>query len=865
MIFTIIFTDEQKAVIQENSRNLLLLARAGSGKTFTVSNKIANAIENGLSPEEILCLTFTVKGAGELKDDVKKYCGVDGVNVFTIHGFCYNLIKNHLKETAYMREPLIADEVDVGEALAKLLRDFAENGEYSLSDDAPLLPERQLSKIISQIKHKRDELGFNYLSEDGYGATINTLFLESSSFNSLFSIKKRGVKVTDYSLIDLLKKKGGQFCLAYKRYLLSSNLLDFDDLIFFAKHLLLSKEYKKPAYKLIIIDEMQDTSMVEYEIAKQFFKGAQVLMCGDPYQTIYSWRGSTPFDIMRDFTSVYGAKTVRLNGNHRSSKLITYAGQYYLSKTFQDGVLEQIPTIEKDEEKIEIVKCYDFIDEADYLFDYIKNYKGDLSSLCVMARSNRYLADLYKRFESRNLTLPKNERLAFFTADSDFQFYKKPVVKDFLSFLKLLVNPNDDTAFSRIAEKYINGVGKETISAIKDFGAYGLSLSSFLKRETYQNYDPFYSLISAYKSKNVVIYDLETTGLDLEKDEMIQLSAKKLTGENFNRFVLPKREISEKALATHGYDLKHILANGGQDAKKVLSDFANFAKGCVLVGHNSSSFDDFILKRQLQENGINFTPTDFFDTLSLAQTILPNLVNYKLSSCCEHFGVVNQRAHDAFSDVEATFEIFIRFLEDFILPQKDARRRLVSSRALKFQKFYEDYLLMQEYLRNGQTLSLVKFIDQTFGVLKRNAKESDKDSANDLYKALKQLENSKDTTLWLKSFLSDAALSGSQLDVIIKKHGKIPLITVHQSKGCEFETVILAGASENELPSYGARQSGDETEEKRIFYVALSRAKKKFIATYPSKSVQGQNVYQRNPSPYLSRLPSDAVENKSTY
>ena len=101
------------------------------------------------------------------------------------------------------------------------------------------------------------------------------------------------------------------------------------------------------------------------------------------------------------------------------------------------------------------------------------------------------------------------------------------------------------------------------------------------------------------------------------------------------------------------------------------------------------------------------------------------------------------------------------------------------------------------------------------------------------------------------------------MDVIIKKHGKIPLITVHQSKGCEFDTVIFVGVGENEIPSFGARQSGDESEEKRVFYVALTRAKQKLIITYPANSVHGQNVYARNPSPYIKRLPTEAVNFKT--
>ncbi len=855
------FTSEQSYVIYQNSKNLLLLARAGSGKTFTVANKIAEAVKNGLKPEEVLCLTFTVKGADEIKEDVEKYCGQSGVNIFTIHSFCYNLIKDYLKNNGAFKEPSIADEVDVGELLVSILKDYAKRGLYELSDDLPLLPERQLAKIMTRIKHERDMLGFSYSSKEGYGVTINKLLSESQSFNSLFSIKRQGVKITDYSLIELLKKHGNLFCLEYSKTLDDARLLDFDDLIFFAKQILTEKEYKKPAYKLIVVDEMQDTSMLEYNIAKEFFSCATVLMCGDPYQTIYSWRGSAPTDIMQDFIKNYNAETVVLNGNRRSSPLLTYAGGYYLAESF----LGKVPKPQKIDlsgyEKISVVKCFDEQDEANFIFDLVKNYKGDKSSLCIMARANRYVADLYKKLERKNLTLEKQDRIPFFTADSDFQFYKKPVIKDFLSFLRLIVNPQDVASFLRVVERYVKGVGKETVGAIKDFGAYGVSLSSFLSSETYTYNDPYFTLMSAYKSKNVVIYDLETTGLNLESDEMIQISALRLQdGKRFNRFVLPKGEISKKALLTHGYDIEHITKNGGKSAKEVLKDFVDFAKDAILVGHNSSYYDDVILSRQLKKEGLTLNCLGFYDTLVLAQSVLPNLSNYKLATCCEHFGVVNERAHDALADVEATSLVFCKLVEEFYIPQTDARRRVVMSKKSKFEDFYRQFTQMTDMLIKGEMLNLIKFIDGEFGVLKRNSRMVDRESANDLYRVLKTLENSQDKLLKLRSFLGDVALSGSQMDVIIKKHGKIPLITVHQSKGCEFDTVILAGASENEMPSYGARQSGDEEEEKRVFYVALSRAKNKFYLTYPSKKVYGQNVYDRFPSPYVARLPSEAVE-----
>ena len=859
------FTAEQKMVIEERNQNILLLARAGSGKTYTVANKIANEVLLGVAPEDILCLTFTVKGAEELKEDVNKYCGKSGCDIFTIHAFCYYIIKEYLQKSRAQNDPHIADEVDVGEILSNQLKSLADDGLYTLSEGQPLIPERNLGKIMSTIKHKRDELGFSYSSEEGYGVTVNSLFSTSESFLSLFSVKKQGVKVTDYSLIDLLKKRGDEVCLQYQRILRASNLLDFDDLIFFAKELLKTNNYQKHAYKLIIVDEMQDTSKIEYQIVKEFFASSQLIMCGDPYQTIYTWRGSAPFEIMEDFKSSYNAKVVTLNGNRRSSKLLTYAGQAYLKDTF--GVVIPLEETDLDGlEKIEVAKCYDSFDEARYVFDYIKNYQGDRSGLCVMARANRYIASLYKYFEQINSGLSKEERLSFFTADGDFQFFKKPVVKDFLSFLKLLVNPYDTPAFSKIAQKYIRGIGDGIISAIKDFGTYGISLGGFLVEDTYSYGDPYFSLISAYKSKNAVIYDLETTGLDQNQDQMIQISAIRLKdGKEFNRFVIPTVSISQKALETHGYGLEHIKAQGGKSAKEVLKDFAEFSKGCVLIGHNSSSFDDYILKRQVKEEGVKLEVVGYYDTLSLAQILLPNLKNYKLSTCCEFFGVVNERAHDAFSDVVATKGCFVGLMEDYIIPQTENRKRVVEGKKVKFESFYRNYLLMKEMLLEGKILALIKFIDESYGILKQNSRKSDRDSANDLYLAMKNIEESKDTLLALKVFLSDCALSGSQMDVIIKKYGKIPLITVHQSKGCEFDTVILVGADENELPSYGARQSGSEDEEKRIFYVALSRAKNKFVVTYPSKKVFGQNAYDRRPTPYLAKIPKKCIKEISTY
>ncbi|MDY2879876.1 MAG: ATP-dependent helicase [Candidatus Borkfalkiaceae bacterium] len=858
-------TEEQRAVIEDFDRNVLLLARAGTGKTYTIANKIAEAIRRGFCRgEEVLCVTFTVKAAEELREDVDAFCGEkSGAEVCTIHGFCFSLVKAYGKMTGEFRDPSVADEVDAGETLASLLLSYAERGEYKAPDGSPLLPEKQLARVATAVKHRRNELGYGYFDRGGYGEAIADLFRDGS-FDELFTVKKKGVRVTDYSFRELLRAKGERFFSDYASILRASDLLDYDDLIFAAKACLLREKSFTDRYKLVIVDEMQDTSLTEYEVLRSFFPAARVLMCGDDAQTIYGWRGSAPDEVIRDFKENFGAVVMRLTRNRRSTPALSYAGAYYLKKTF--GTAEALGDPPTDGEKIPIVRCGDEEDEAAAVFRILEGLDCKPYEVCVMARSNRYIADICKKFEAINALLPPERRLRFFTADSDYQFYKKPVVKDFLAFLRLLVNPGDAPSFERVAEKYLPGIGRGRLRALRDYGKLGLSVSSFLAADTYVAGDPLHGLIKAYRENRVVVYDLETTGLDLSRDEAIQISGVKtgadgVTGR-FDRFVLPLREISAAALRTHGYGKEDLVRLGALPPERALAEFAAFAEGCVLVGHNSASFDDFILRRQLGEKNIGCGFAGFADTRALCALFHPDFPDYRLSTLCEKFGVINARAHDAFADVEATEKCLRRLMAGDILPTEEARRRVVCGLTDCFSDFYADYRAQKALLASDDVYGLMGHIGKKYGVFTVNPRPEDRESARDLCRALKG-EYGKETGIpevRLAAFLAEASLSGSQMDVMIRKLGKIPVVTVHQSKGCEFPVVLLVGMNENEFPSYRARMDGNEEEEKRVFYVAITRATKKLIVTYPSLKKAGGNFYPRDPSPYLAKLPREFTE-----
>ena len=851
-------SEEQKRVVENFSDNILMLARAGSGKTYTVAQKISAAITRGIKPEEILAVTFTVKAAEELKNDVESFTLGGGVKVFTIHGFCYHVVREYAKKEKAFKDPIVADEVDAGEIMAEVLNAAKQRGEYDFSGETIITP-KNLVKIVSKLKHERHRIGYDWFYGGGYAEAMDNL-IKTEGFLSDFTVKKSDVKVTDYALVSYLKRYADDYMRSYENALLDAGLMDYDDLIFCADAIISKDESFKGRYKLIIVDEMQDTSLAEYGVMRKLFGGAEVLMCGDEFQTIYAWRGSEPERIISDFVSNFSAKAIHLDKNRRSSPYLTYCGEYYLEKTF--GYKSDNLHIGEDFNKndLEILALDGYDKEAEKIYDRLKRFEGKNYEICVMARSNRYVAALRKRLERINENYPAGERLKFFTAETDYRFFKKPIVKDFLAFMRLAVNPDDVPSIERVAADY-PGISRHFLNSIKDLSSEGLTASAFLTSDAHLHGDEYYSLIKAYKEDKIVVYDLETTGLDVDEDEFIQISALKFgvggdSGE-LNIFVMPKRGMSAEAEKVHGYGIEKLKELGAVEPIAALKRFAEFAKGCVTVGHNSSSFDDLILDRISGELNIPVDISARYDTLKIAARFRPDLKNRKLSTLCEEFSIINERAHDAFSDVTATRSVLGIFLEKYIIPTASSRKSFTEKHAARFSDFYRDNRTIAGYLKRKDYFSAFKTIG---GIISGGGKTVDRESANELYLAFKECALTGDGIASARRFLSAAALSGSQIDVMIKKYDKFPLITVHQSKGSEFDEVILAGADSNEFPSYAARLTGCDDEEKRVFYVALSRAKKKMTITYCSAAHFGEKTYPREPSPYIKNLPNETAE-----
>ena len=958
---------EQRQVVENLAENILLFASAGTGKTFTVAHRTGHILSTGAAlPEEVLCLTFTIKAANEMREDIRRIVGADGerVHVQTIHGFCYGLVKEEERlHGGRFAQPQVIDEVDeetllesiylsrlpewkMTDALARfginesvetlkarplvgyqgevgwqveggflsrkgvfqpipapykweepqeecpVCREKYSIGETVCAKCKKPLPEwsvfpaesptmwllkkkNPLMGVATLIKHARLEYGL-YSGNDtaDYQAAWDVCKEKKAEEReralSYFSFYGKGSEMqVDEKAEKTLDLYAGKLLAEYDTLLAQSNQMDFDDLILRASRYLADDETRGKyarRYRFITVDEMQDTSRTEYALLKGLFAGNNVMMCGDFFQTIYAWRGSSPDEVLADFEREFTPAVYAFKENYRATKTLANATFGYLKNTYPRLMGKFAPAelsvhSEQDGEKIVCCGFDNLREEAAQIFKYVQTHRPkQVGDLCIMARSNGYIANLTAAFERLNSFEKDEDKVRFFTVEKDHAFFKRACVKDILAVLKLLVNPTDNISMERIASKYIRGVGAKSLETLRDLAPLGISATTFLNEDGVQGKDPYQVLIECAKQGKIVVYDTETTGLDLSKDEMVQIAAVRLNergeiAETLDIMVEPTIPIGQGAYETHGFDLEYIRAHGGVDAKTALLRFSEFAKGCVLVGHNGMRFDKPLVRRQLKEQGLPpLSIAGEYDTLTMAKLFLPSLPDHKLSTLCAHYGVVNEAAHNALGDITATASVLMKMLKENVLPTAEERQKAVEKFAPKFAKFFVFYQDVLNRLLRDKVGELAPLIIERMMLEKYYPAEGDREAMADVADSLR-VAAVYDGESFLSSYLADAALAGSQMDTLLQKLQKVPVITVHQAKGCEFSTVILAGVSDRFFPTALSKCTPLEDEEKKVFYVAITRAKERLILTRVNKDYKTGKYIP--PSPYFYAIPSE--------
>lgn len=841
---------EQLTVINELSENIMLLASAGTGKTETLARRVANIIETKKAPgDEILCITFTNKACKEMKERVEQIVGAEGnkVKVSTFHSFCFDIIKQQAKKrTDIFTDFVVFDEDDCIEII-KTCNYF--------NFPIPLI--QRFLDFIKLERARRD-----IYSEDekkDYEEVVKLSFKENEEkINSLCS--DRGNINLNLNLKKFLKEKGHILINSYNGTLRNNHAVDFADIIVSVKELFKDEqliETLKIKYKYINIDEVQDTSLLEYSIIEKIFANNNILICGDIFQTIYKWRGSEPDKIFDKFKNKYKPKEIIFVKNYRATKNLTEASLSYLKNAFENEVneiyKEEIKAFtEAEGEKIKYKALNSSMEEARFIVDEIRRLQAkgeDLNKIAVLTRNNRYNVELSRNIE--NILSREGADFSFALVDQ-FRFFRRQEIKDIIAFLKIIGNKNDAISLKRIVKRLPTGVGDKAFEAIEsdEYKSIGISLCDYIDENTVLFGEKYGLLINEFENNNIIVFDVESTGVDVTEDEIIQIAAIKINKygevtEKFEKFLKNKKSVKSSE-HVHGFSDKFLRENG-EDKEVVLKEFIEFSKDAIIVGHNVQ-FDINILTSELSRLNLGKVKfKGFFDTLDIYKRFYSNLPNHKLDTLSRIFETVNKPSHDAMDDILATKELLVMAIKNKIKPTSLERIAHMSKHMKAFTAIRNKLNALFIKAESLRPCDIVAEVINGFSIKTLYPGEEGREKIErlrDFYMLLKELdEEEKSNRDALMEIIKITALSNGDLEALIinrSKFPKIPIITVHQSKGLEYDTVFLAGLKENTFPSYMSVKANNIDEEKRTFYVAITRAKKRLYMTCSLEGAYGR-------------------------
>jgi DNA helicase II / ATP-dependent DNA helicase PcrA len=409
--------EEQYEAVTSIEGPVLIIAGAGSGKTRVITFRMSYMLDKGIPQSQILALTFTNKAAREMADRVKELTGkkLQMLTVSTFHAFGVRILREHITRLGWRENFSIYDDVD----------------------------RTQL------IKDTGRELGFTVDALDPY------------KIGNLFSAVKIGMKHWGDGANDQYQKLYEEYQAGLKLY----NAVDFDDLIIlplkiFREHPDVLEKYRE-RFKYVMVDEFQDTSVQQYEFMHAL-ADRNVCVVGDDDQSIYSWRGANYENIVmfeRDFP---GLKEIKLEQNYRSTGTILAAANGVIAHNTNRK--EKSLWSGKDEGKpIEIYIPENEAGEADFVAESIQGIrmteKRSYADFGVLIRSNTLSRAVEEAFLEANIP---------YVMSGGTSFFQRKEIKDVISYLRVIANPDDDVNLLRIINTPRRGLGRKTIEDISE-------------------------------------------------------------------------------------------------------------------------------------------------------------------------------------------------------------------------------------------------------------------------------------------------------------------------------------------------------------------------------------------------------------
>ena len=774
---------QQKEAVETTEGPVLILAGAGSGKTRVITYRIAHLIENlGVMPESILAMTFTNKAAGEMGERVEKLVGGLSVAkpvISTFHSFCVRVLRRDIEllripssvpgqsAIGHTKNFVIYDDTDQQSVVKSVMKRLG-------VDDKQLTPRAVLERISWAKNHMLDPQEMYLQSADPKTERVAHLYEE------------------------------------YRKELRKANALDFDDLLLEAVRLLRSmatvREHYNRRFQYLLIDEYQDTNRPQYELMR-LLAGTRHNVCavGDEDQSIYSWRGADIRNILEFEHDFPEAKIIRLEQNYRSTQNILQAASAVVANNVRRKG-KNLWTARQGGTKVGYYEAPDGENEALFAADWIARYigeaveRGEEPRAAVLYRTNaqsRLFEEAMRRYQLK------------YHVVGGFSFYERAEIKDMISYLKVIQNPDDSISLLRVINTPARGIGKGTIETLERLALEtGLSLWGAVGEAIRRQLVPPRALV-ALKSFQQLIEDGRAMREGTFKEQLDQTAQgvpdvsagadkadQRAPSPEGTEFVSPGRKSWEKD--EEGASPERDDTNESDDATAF--DPAGFGNVAFDFGaHESFDKDAARNPRSLDSDG--------------------QLASERPVSARDDSAISGERSAEA---AEA-------------LPAHAA-----------------------------STADLLKFLIDRTGYIKLLEQE-DTPEAYSRIENLRELVNaamdSRDRGETLGEFLDHAALVSDADDY--DERAQISLMSLHSAKGLEFPLVFLSGLEEGLFPhSRTMLVPEDIEEERRLCYVGMTRAMDQLILT--------RAVYRRRygtdlpeasvPSRFLEEVPGGLIE-----
>ena len=598
-------------------------------------------------------------------------------------------------------------------------------------------------------------------------------------------------------------------------------------------------------YNWVQVDECQDLNDLQWAILNHITNRETCLVLfADPQQSIFSFMGSE-LSTFQYYTE--GFEKSYLNINYRSPEYLINFYRDYVNHHFEQKV-EWVSNDQNNiaESNMRYITCSSDLDEQYYIATkIIPNYLEESDgNIAILGRSNRLVAQISESLECNGID--------HFIV-SQFDLFRLRVTKDFMSFLQSIHSPETKLPWVRLLAGSMNISLKDSFKIVNSAYESGSLPHWFL--EGYLESTPSQELMKLTKKARVVVFDTETTGKDPYCDDIIQIAAIEICsgviGQELNLYLKTEKDLGT---STEIHKISpETLTKKGRERNQVFSEFLDFIGSDPICAHNMM-FDltilDINLRAVFGENHGFLSKNPIYCTLEITRAIDPYAPNHKLATLIERYNLEGKNTHNALDDVKATVNLILAlegriysmqeksnlFYKKYYKAMKsldkkigDVWRSLRKSRnsQVEFSTIFELFLNLK--LNGGYEF---KHIDECKKKLINHMKETT--SPAPIHKIL-----NKELHRYLLYREPDLILDSD----------RIVVSTIHRAKGLEFETVIIPSCHSNSYPIYPATldKSGEKIEEeKRILFVALTRAEKRLVIIQPNTATtvrgKGMNV-----------------------